>query len=102
MLLLQINFLLETLIVKPWKHLSFCARSGSGGYAAAFQTLENEGYWSTFSHVIEIHFNAAGSGAYGTELITNGGETEKVSSIGKSILDKVSSYTGYNRQIQRI
>ncbi|MDD3340794.1 MAG: N-acetylmuramoyl-L-alanine amidase [Bacilli bacterium] len=77
-----------------------CARSGSGGYAAAFQTLENEGYWSTFSHVIEIHFNAAGSGAYGTELITNGGETEKVSSIGKSILDKVSSYTGYNRQIQ--
>lgn len=74
-----------------------CARSGAGSYAAAFEALNNEGYWSTFDHIIEIHFNAANGTAYGTELTTNAGEENKVSNISNQLLNKVSSYTGSNR-----
>lgn len=78
-----------------------CSRGGSGNYANTFSKLEAEGYWNSFAHIIEIHFNATGSHtAYGTMIMTSGGQTSNVSPIDNQILDTVSSFTGYNRGVQ--
>lgn len=75
------------------------ARKGTGSYANVFAQLNSNGYWESFSHVIEIHFNAANKSASGTVLMTSKGATNEVLDIDMKILNAVSKYTGNNRGV---
>lgn len=78
-----------------------CSRGGNGNYTNTFNKLEAEGYWDSFAHIIEIHFNATSSHtASGTMIMTSGGQTSNVSPIDNQILNTVSSFTGSNRGVQ--
>lgn len=75
------------------------SRKGVGSYANIFSELNSNGYWESFSHVVEIHFNAANKNASGTVLMTSGGATSEVLDIDMKILNAVSKYTGNNRGV---
>lgn len=77
-----------------------CSRGENGSYGKTFKSLEKKGYWDSFSHVIEIHFNAANTSASGTMIMTSGGQTSKVTEIDKKILNIISGYTGSNKGVQ--
>lgn len=72
-----------------------CSRMGKGNEANAFAQLESAGYWASFDHVIEIHFNAsANHTASGSLLTVSGGKESQITTIDNIILDSVSKYTG--------
>lgn len=76
------------------------ATKGRSHYASAFKELEKEGYWKSFDHAIEIHFNASQSHtAYGTMVMTSIGKESLATEMDRQILAAVSDYTGYNRGV---
>lgn len=72
----------------------FCSRGGSGNYADTFRQLDQDGFWSSFDHVIEIHFNAYNGSASGSELVVSAGKTGQITDRDNAIINTMSHYTG--------